>query len=190
MNKHNPNSPDTLALHLEHLFAQNVNFKDRIITLADEVSTSMFLKLDSALSEMESYNNKTITIRLFSEGGSVEAALAIVGRIRATKCNVVVEAYGYVQSAAVLILASGNKRRMSKYSMVMHHEPSYNVGDSKHSEVRDKWENEEKLEELWCQFMAEFTKKPKKFWKNNGVKKDLWLSPKDLLKLGVIDEIF
>lgn len=185
------NNIDTLSLQLEHLFAQNVNFRDRIITLAEDVSPGMFLKLDSAISEMESYNRKAITIRIFSDGGDADAAFAIVGRIRAAKCKIIIEAYGPIQSAATLILASGHHRRISQYGAFMHHESSYTIPpDIRHSQVKDRLEAEEDSEERWAIFMSSFTKKTKAFWKTRGVRKDSWFTPQQLVKMGVVDEIF
>ena len=65
---------------------------------------------------------KAITIRLHSEGGSVYEALAIVGRIEKCKCQIITEGYGAIMSAATLILASGDKRRISRLAWFMVHE--------------------------------------------------------------------
>lgn len=197
MNSRNNKDVDTIALHLEYLFEKNVNFKDRIITVAEDITAELFLKLDAALTEMESHNRKAVTIRIMSEGGHVDAAVAIVGRIRSSKCKIITEGYGYIQSSATLILASGHHRRISEYAEFMHHESRYGLADTdatqsafKHSEIKEKWLVEEKLEDRWAVYMATFSKKSKRFWREKGTDKDAWFSPKELIKMGVVDEIF
>lgn len=179
---------EKLALHLEHLFDKNVNFKERIITVAEDITPQLFLKFDAALSEMESHSRKAVTIRLFSEGGDEYSSMAIVGRFKNSPCKVIVEGYGQIASAATLIFAAGDHRRISKHAIFMHHEGSYEIND-KHQNVKATVEHLENLEKLWASWMAQYSNKSKNFYYESAKHTDKYWSPEYLIKLGLADEI-
>ena len=115
---------DKEKVRLDYLFDQGVNFVDRVIQINEEIDDHSFAFVDAALSELERASKKTITIRINSPGGSVYDALAMIGRLNASSCRIVTEAYGQVMSASTLLLAAGKKRRMSKYCVFMEHKMS------------------------------------------------------------------
>ena len=179
-----------ISLHLEYLFEYGVNFKDRIITLSDSIEPPMFDFVDAALSEMESMNGKAVTIRIKSEGGDVYDAMAIVGRMKRSKCKIITEGYGAIMSAATLILAAGNKRRISQYAVFMHHEAWYHLATARHSEQQATVKQMETEEKLWSKWMATFSGKTEKFWYEKGKHMDAYFTPEQLLKFGVVEEVF
>lgn len=139
---------------------------------------------------MERKSRESVTIRLKSYGGSVSEALAILGRIRSAKVSqVVVEGYGVIMSAAVIILAGAKRRRISQYAEIMNHESHY-VAEGRHSEIQHQVEIQEINEKRWAKWMSEFTKKDAKFWYNKGRMKDFHFYAEDAIKYGVADEIF
>lgn len=177
-----------LELHLETLITHGINFRDRIITIKDEIDSNAFALIDAGLSEMESQSKATVTIRINSPGGLVYDALAIIGRLRASKCKIVTEGYGHVMSAATLILACGDERRISSYSWFMTHEASYETKGS-HSENKRMVKQAEREEEQWAKWMEEHTTKDSKFWRKVVSDKDAYFSPAQLVELGVVDEV-
>ena len=148
----------------------------------------MFDILDAAMSEMEADSKKGITIRLHSPGGCVYEALAIVGRIKSSKCYVTIEGYGHMMSAAALILACGDKRKMSIYAFFMHHEASYRI-EGRHGYIKAEVDQMDKEEEEWCKWMEEFTKESNSFWKEKGLHVNFYLDAKQCLKHGIVDEL-
>jgi ATP-dependent Clp protease protease subunit len=178
-----------MQIHLETIFERGVNFKERIITITDEIAFPAFDFLDAAMTEMESQSRKTITVKIHSEGGSVYEAMAIVGRIKKSKCKVVTEGYGAVMSAATLILAAGDERRISEFTWFMHHEASYEAG-GRHSDMKDLVAQMEKEEKIWSEWMARFSEKDADYWYETGCKKDAYFTAQELIDLGVADEIF
>jgi ATP-dependent protease ClpP protease subunit len=182
------NAITLLSLQLEYLFDYGVNFKDRIITLTEVIEYPMFDILDGAMSIMEAESKKAITIRIKSVGGDVYSTLALVGRLKSSKCKIITEGYGEVMSAAVLVLACGEKRRISKYAFFMHHEASYEV-EGRHSANKNTVAQMEKEEKQWAKWMASFSKKDEKFWLTKGITFDAYFTPEELLKMGVVDEI-
>lgn len=180
---------ELLELHLKYLFEHKVNFKTREILINEAISDETFDLVDLALSELESHNRQAITIKLCSGGGEENPALAIVGRIRASKCKIIIEAFGIVASAATLILACGHERRFSKFGQFMWHESTIADLEGRTSNIKAEAERLEKEEDLWATWMAEFSKKPKKFFKEQGRYTDKWWSPEQLLEYGIIDKI-
>lgn len=176
------------ALHLEYLFERGVNFRDRIITIRGAIDEPLFDVIDAAMSEMEHAGKSTVTIRIFSEGGSVYEALAIVGRLRRSKCHIVTEGYGAIMSAATLILACGDRRVMSEFCQFMHHEASYDVG-GRHSNVKATVEQCEREEKLWSYWMARFSSKEADYWYSFAKHIDRYFNPDECLEMGIIDEI-
>jgi ATP-dependent Clp protease protease subunit len=176
------------ALILEYAFEYNVNFKERTILISREIDEIEFNRVENALTEMESQNRKSITIRINSPGGQVYQAMAIIGRMKRSPCQIITEGYGHVMSAATLILAAGDKRKISPYTFFMHHEGSYGV-EGRHSAIKDIVKQTDREEEKWCEWMGQFTKKPKSFWAKSGVRVDARFEADELLEFGVVDEI-
>ena len=177
-------------LHLEYAFYERVNFRNRRVLLTEDIEEDSFTFIDAALTELETNNDDPITIVINSFGGSYYEALAIVGRIRKSNCEIITEGYGKMMSAAFLILACGHKRKVNQFawgmfhtiSMGQHHSPAHYVeSEAKHlmTEVNQM-----------CEILAKFTKKPKRFWRGLAKKPDTYMSPDKLLQLGVVDEIF
>lgn len=177
------------ALLLEYSFDYKVDLKNRVIKLTGEIDTEMFDLVEAAMSELESASGKAVTVKINSPGGEVYQALAIIGRLKKSKCMIITEGYGHIMSAATLVLAAGDKRMISEYSFFMHHESSYEVSGT-HSQVKREVAQTEKEEQYWAQWMERFSKKPKKFWMDHGVGKNAYFTPDQLLKLGVVDEVF
>lgn len=186
-----------IAIHYEYLFEWGINFKDRSITLSNDVDEGMFDIVDAAITEMETESKKTITIKLNSFGGSVYDALGIVGRMKKAKCPIITEGYGKIMSAATLILAAANingkkgKRRISELAWFMHHEASVALEETMKVSELEAYNNQLKREnKQWAYWMARLSKKPDSFWLEKGVLIDVYFTPEDLLRMGVVDEIF
>ncbi len=177
-------------LMLGYMFEWGVDFQRRVINLTGDVDDSMYDILDVALTAMEAESKSTVTIKINSLGGDTYAAMAIVGRIRESTCYIVTKGYGAIMSAATLILAAGRRRMMSKFGWFMWHEASYDPGYDRHSNHKALIQQQEKEEKYWAKYMAEFTSKNEKFWAENGVVKDAYFSAAQLLKMGVVDELF
>lgn len=176
------------ALLLEYSFGFKVDFKNRIIVICGDIDSNVFEIVEAAMTEMESQSRKAITFKINSPGGETYQALAIVGRMKDSKCKIVTIGYGHMMSAASLILACGDDRSVSKYSFFMHHEASYGV-DGKHSEIKNEVAQAEREEDCWADWMTEFSKQPWKFWKKTGVGLNAYFTPEKLVELGVIDYI-
>lgn len=168
----------------------SLNLKARTIQIVGTVDEKMFCAVDNNLSQLEAKSKKPVTFKINSGGGSVYDALAIVGRMQKSPCTIVTEVYGQAMSAATIILAAGDKRRMSKVAFVMHHEGSYVIGGT-HTQNKHFMNQQERENKLWCETLAQLTGASAKFWLNRGLNGlDLYLSAEQCLKLKIIDEVF
>jgi ATP-dependent Clp protease protease subunit len=168
----------------------DVNFKSRSIQIVGQIDEKLFCKIDNELALLESKNKKPVTFKISSYGGSVYDALAIVGRMQKSPCDIVTEVYGQAMSAASIILAAGDKRRMSQLAFLMHHEGSYGAGGT-HTQIKHFVNQQERENKLWCETMAKFSGASAKFWQSKGLNGlDLYLSAEQCLKLKIIDEVF
>lgn len=174
----------------EHAFKYGFNITARTIQLVGDISEEMFVQLDTALSILEEESKAAITIKINSLGGSVYDGMAIIGRIKASKCKIVTEGYGSIMSAAILILAAGAKRRMSRYATAMWHEASYEDAGTV-SQMNHRNKQMQREEELACKAIESFSSTPAKYWATEGkLGKDLFLNAQECKLLGVIDEVF
>lgn len=181
--------PDNDDQHrVDWLLETGINFKDRVVLLTGDIEDGSFNLIDAALSEMERDSKRGVTIRINCPGGSVYEALAIVGRMQASRCYITTEGYGQIMSSASLVLAAGSKRRMSKYAFFMHHCSSYSTG-GKHTEVLAQVAQFEREERIWSDWMSKFSNQSADFWYNSGSLSDLYLTAAECLSMGVIDEI-
>lgn len=179
-----------LQLNIETAFEHGVDLKLRSIQLFGEVNTAMFARLDTALSILEAESKAGITIKINSEGGNPSDAIAIIGRFRRSRCQITTEGYGLIASAATMILASGDKRRMSAESMFMHHEGGLEVSGTV-SQVNNLVKQTQREDDIWCATLARVSNQSKEFWlqkSKNSV--DWYFSAQECLELGIVEEIF
>lgn len=178
------------SLVLNYDFDYGVDLEHRIIKLTGWIDETMWDLLDSGLNQLEAVNKSKVTIKICSPGGSTYHALAIVGRIKASRAYIVTEGFGEVMSAATLILAAGRYRKISRYGFFMWHQSSYEF-DGKHEDAKALVSQTEKEENLWAFWMAEMTgERPYEWWRAEATGADKYFGADELLTLGVVDEIF
>lgn len=194
--KHIPSIPDpkinSLKLNLEVSLEYGIDLHARVIRLYGEVCEYWWDVLDTGLTQMERDNaRKTVILRMNSEGGLCYQAQAIIGRIRASSCHIITEGYGPIMSAATLIHAAGDKKRMSRFATYMYHQATFSSLESiTTSDLKDLAVQTEKERLQWCEFMAELTAQPVEFWEVHSRRKDSYFKPEQLMELGIIDEVF
>jgi len=159
-----------------------------IIRLIGAVDEDMYKRVSKKLEYAEDVQQAiAITIELFSTGGDAHSALAIAARIRKSPLEVRITALGQVASAAVLILASGKVRRMTKEAWVMVHEDAGNhKGDivALEREARQS----RRMEDQWAALLEELTGTPAAKWTELH-KVTTYLSAEECLALGLVDKI-
>lgn len=179
---------EVIKLDIDTIFDYGVNIPDRIITISDDIEAVLFHIVDSALSIMESINDKPITIRINSFGGEIYSALGIIGRIKNCKCQIITEGYGAIMSSAGFIFVAGSIRKISKYAWFMFHEMSFS-SDGKLKENDEVLKQSKKEMKFIYQYMADHSKKSVDFWKKLCKKGDTHFNASESLLIGVADEI-
>lgn len=177
------------SMLLNYQFEWGVDFRNRIINITGEIDETQFEVVDAALTAMESESKQKVTIKINSPGGETYQAMAIIGRMKESKCHIVTKGYGHIMSAAALILAAGDKRMMSEIAVFMWHESSYGL-EGRHSEMKANVAQAEREEELWAEQMAECSERSIEYWKKHGVHTDAYFKASELLEMSVIDELF
>ena len=179
-----------LEMKTEVAFKYGVNLSSRVIQLVGDITEGSFIHVDTALTLLEEESKAAVTLRINSEGGSMYDALAIIGRLKGSKCKIITEGYGCIMSAASLILASGSRRRMSRYATFMHHEGS--VGFEGTVKQVEHMVNQMKREDvIWCAHMGRFTSHSAEYWADKGnLGIDFFLTAEECEAHGVVDEVF
>lgn len=166
----------------------NYQARGRIIKIIGPIDVDAF-RLFSDQMEMllQVDRSKAITIELYSEGGDVHIALAISAMIHRCPAPVQAIVYGYVASAATLVLASAKYRVMTKEAWVMVHEISLEFDEPLGSAQREL-DQYARLENQWDDLLEKYTGTSAKDWAKLH-KNTTYLSAEACKKLGLVDKI-
>lgn len=159
----------------------------RTLRIIGEINEESYREFSEQLEALELQSNKPINIELNSSGGTTYDAIAFGSRIKRSPCETIITGYGLVASAAVLILASGTKRRLTRCSWVMVHEDQGKVKGSV-SEMEKELTHLRDLEDQWADMLSQLTKSSKGNWALLH-KYTTYLRAKQCLELGLIEEI-
>jgi len=159
-----------------------------VFRLTDEISSESFSEFMDFVERFSPKHEPVLEIDLFSNGGSAEAALAFCAYMRLSPFKFNITAYGEVASSAVLVLACGHKRRMTKEAWVMVHESSFKAGKLSSSGYEEMGRQLRRMEDQWNELLAERTKATASYW-GSIHKETTYLSAEECLELGLVDEI-
>ncbi len=158
----------------------------------DEQSFKEFnLKMNAAENDKNPRHRTHIKIILHSEGGLAMSALAFYDRIKMAKAEVTIIGTGFVGSAAVLILAAGKHRQLTKNTWVMVHDDTPSPDDVKKKrvvELRKTLSDSKLFEDQWNELMARNSRTSAIVWKDLH-ESESYLTPTQCLALGLIEEI-
>lgn len=181
---------DLFKYKIDVQMERGISLRRRTFTLTGEVNQDMFHRVDGCLNIFEEENNRTITIKLCSEGGEIYAALAIIGRIKASPCKIRIEAYGQIMSAATAIFAVGDERIASKYTSFMFHQTSIVMAESKLRDLKHEIVQAERDDQQFNLILEEHTTQDVNFWKlliGNG--QNIYLTADRCFELGLVDKV-
>lgn len=175
-----------------------VDIKSNIIHIDANITMDNSVIFLATFSEMlKSANNKPITIHVTSTGGSTSAAIAIAQMMRTSGIPVATEGRGCVESAAVLVLASGTpgQRSITEGTLISLHEhalPFADVGSIRGT-ANDWRANAERIRnsvERVYWMLGKVSSRDEKFWRGLLVgKSDVILSVQEALKYGLVDNV-
>ena len=163
--------------------------KDRIIVLGGEINDTKANVVVAQLLYLDSLNNKDISLYINSPGGSVSAGMAIYDTMNFIKSDVKTICIGLCASMAAVLLSSGtkNKRYALPNSEIMIHQPLGGI-EGQATEIKIAAERILKLKDKLNKILAKNTKQNLKKIEND-TERDNFLSSKEALEYGLIDEI-
>jgi ATP-dependent Clp protease protease subunit len=148
-----------------------------------------FTEFNEQITMLESISDAPIDVYICSPGGSMYTGFAIAGRMAASHCEINTHIYGSCMSSAVLPAIIGTTRCMSSFSYLMIHEASVTMNEAKGSEVTKMMSQLEMEEDRYYGWLAEYSCKSKKYWKDRVGSKDIYLTPEEALELELVDYI-
>lgn len=101
----------------------------RTILLCEDIGAETVNSMLEALLVLDSEKGD-IEVRICSDGGWTQGAMAIYDAIRACRNRVITIGTGSVGSAAVLVLQAGDERRLTPNATLYLHQTSYEGGGS------------------------------------------------------------
>lgn len=187
---------DTLSLRLGGVKIEEVQKKekpDTIVTLwiPGEISdywAKVFLDRLTKLNNDSSV--KIIRIFIFSQGGRVDAALAIVDAITNSRKKIITIAVGRVCSAAAFILSAGHIVYAAPNSSIMLHLPYYILqGRYTLEDLKSRVENLEKSKKRILKLLSKKTGKPIRQLEKD-LRQDKWFTAKEAIEYGIVDSLW
>lgn len=138
------------------------------------------------------YTPEPIEILINSPGGDVYEALCIINCIVSSTTEVMTICAGSAMSAALYIFAAGHRRYCYEYSTFMYHEAQIGGDDSyaPNNKLIKDIDESTRIQELFESLLCKRTKITKRTLHHyNEIKEDWYFTPKEALKLRVVDEI-
>jgi len=163
--------------------------RERLLWVAGPVDDNMSTVVQAQLMYLDSVNNLDITMHIDSPGGSVKSGLSMVDVMDYINCDIRTINTGMAASMGSILLGAGTKGKRSslRFSRTMLHQSSGgfrgNIQDAKIDMI--EWE---KVNKILFELLGEYCGKPAEQVMDDA-SRDLWLSSKDALEYGIIDEI-
>ena len=165
--------------------------QDRVIFLGSEINDQVANAIVAQLLFLETDNpDAEISLYINSPGGSVTAGMAIYDTMNYIKCPVRTVCIGMAASMGAFLLMAGEKGKRCALpnSEVMIHQPLGGAsGQATDVQIRAEWLL--KTKEKMIRMKAEMTGPPEEVIRRD-LERDHFMSAKEALEYGIIDEIF
>lgn len=174
---------------LEFLFEYGVDTEKRIIYFNDDVEQHSVDRIIKALSFFENTRNKPVSLSICSYGGSMDQMFALYDAIVTTPTKIITVGTGCICSAAVILLACGDERYVTENSMLMSHNAE-SIGVGNPATLMSQAKAFQAMEDRAWMLLERHSTWSARKWKESAQKKgEVWLTPSQMLKAGVIDGI-
>lgn len=164
--------------------------EDRIIFLSGEITSELSNLIVAQLLFLEAKNNtKPINLYINSQGGSVDAGLAIFDTINFIACDVSIICVGLAASMAAVLLACGTKgkRFALPNSRIMIHQP-LGGAQGQASDIKIAAEQIIKLKDRINKILSKSTGKSVEQIEED-TNRDYYLTAQEAKEYGIIDAI-
>ena len=163
----------------------------RIIYINGVVDDNMAYYFNTMLLKLEHENSsEDIVVYINSPGGSVTAGLSMIDTMNLVSCDVSTVCVGMAASMGAFLLMAGEKGKRCALpnSEVMIHQPLGGAqGQATDVQIRAEWLL--KTKEKMIRMKAEMTGQPEEVIRRD-LERDHFMSAKEALEYGIIDEIF
>ncbi|MAZ30825.1 MAG: ATP-dependent Clp protease proteolytic subunit [Flavobacteriales bacterium] len=162
---------------------------DRLLWVAGPVNDDMSTVIQAQLMFLSNNSTEDITMHIDSPGGSVKSGLSMVDVMDYVNNDIRTINTGMAASMGSVLLGAGTKgKRMSlRFSRTMLHQSSGGFrGNIQDAEI--DWAEWQKVNNILFELLGEYCDKTAEQVKNDATR-DLWLSSKESLDYGIIDEI-
>ena len=154
-----------------------------------DVTVESCLQLNALLRELNADRKvKNIYLHIYSYGGDLMGAFAVVDTIRRCSKQVISIVEGYAASAATLISSACHKRRITENSFMLIHEMRSGREYLQHSKVEERLQNDRKYMEKLIAHYEKYTIIPRGQLEEM-LKKDVDLDARECVRWGLVDEI-
>jgi ATP-dependent Clp protease protease subunit len=162
---------------------------DRIVWIGTPVGDEMAMVLQAQLMYLNSVDGRDITMHVDTPGGSVKSGLQIVDVMDYISCDIRTINTGMAASMGSVLLGAGTKGKRSslRFSKVMLHQSSGGFGGNI-QDAEIEWKEWQEVNNLLFELLGSYCGKTAEQVKSDS-KRDLWLSSKEALEYGIIDEI-
>lgn len=164
---------------------EHLSVNHRLLFLTGAISTET--ESHNLLIAFDSLNHEPIKLVLTSPGGDLDSAFLLYDTIKLIKSPVWTLGR-YCASAAVLLLAAGERRYLSPHAKVMLHLPSAQAfGDSRDWEIQHK--EMKKYKDKMVDILIECGARKSHEEILADIDRDFWLEPQEAIEYGLADEI-
>lgn len=161
----------------------------RTVSVIGEITEELGEKIINQITYLLAVDSKAqITMLINSPGGDASVGLSIAQFMLTSTAPFKVIALAEVFSAATILLAVGDTRVAMEHTQFLHHSAEIST-DGSSRRIKQTTAALDHSEESWNILLGKYTKRRKKFWDDLMNKGDVYLSAKDLLKYGVVDEV-
>ena len=168
-----------------------IDINRRVIYYSDDIDTwtpAWISQRIDALCDITNNYKAPIDLDITSPGGDVYGMLGTIDILQNAPVDINTLGRGMVMSAATFILAAGTgTRKMTSNSVLMMHQISTWVAGTSKDVLTDAV-HLKYLQEASYKLYEKFSNKKASFWKNK-CKRNCYLTPKECLELGLIDEV-
>lgn len=178
---------------LETYFEYGIDIKNRCIFLHGEITEESSVNIIKGLYLMDHENHDPIELRICSPGGDIYEMFGIHDVTRTLFSPVHTVGIGRVMSAAVLLVACGEKgqRWAGPNTSFMVHVPSWQMENTTLHNHKIESVEVDRMWERWYDLMGNYTNQNAVFWKRICNKKvDVYFDAQAALEYGIIDEIW
>ena len=162
---------------------------DRLLWVAGPVNDQMSTIVQAQLMFLSNTSADDITMHIDSPGGSVKSGLSMVDVMEYIPCDIVTVNTGIAASMGSVLLGAGTKGKRSslRHSTTMLHQSSGGFrGNIQDAEI--DWKEWKKINEELFVLLGSYCGKTTKQVKEDA-SRDFWLSAKEAVKYGIIDEV-